>query len=311
LPPKSKLLDLSAASIIRSDVFKTLVNEWTAPPGSVPRLGVLLSFVGWAMLGEFVRTELQPLVERGVAIEVFYEEQAHADREGLSAWFSGGEVVHNVSAVVETLVARWRPTENWREVLETVERLARASVPRDDVPPLLAGIARVALICCRSAEEGARLASEALRRLPASPSLPRCQALRVLGSALIRQHHGAAGVWALDDAVAMAAVVDAPSEAARALCESAGHLRQQGDVANAESRYWRVVELLSGSGQQFGLLSLAHLHLAAVSLQQGKDDEAERHARVAIAAAEEGDEFELAADGHQLLMQIIESRGTN
>jgi hypothetical protein len=311
LAPKSKLLDLSAALFLRSDVFRTLVNEWNAPPGSVPRLGVLLSFVGWTMLGDFVRAELQPLVEKGVAVEVFYEEQAHADREGLSAWFSGGEVVHNISAVVEALVARWRPTSNWREVLETVERLVRASVRPDDVPALLVDVATIALVCCRSAEEGARLASEALRRLPASPSLPRCRALRVFGSALIRQHHGATGVWALDDAVAMAMVVGSPREAAAALCESAVHLRERGDVANAESRYRRVVELLSGSGEYVGLLALAHLDLAAISLQHGKDDDGETHARVAVVLAEECGEPELAEDSRLLLLRIIESRGTN
>jgi len=124
LSPSAKVLDLTPARLLSADVFERLASAWTAPPDAVPRLGIVLSFERWVMLRETALAALQPLAARGVKVEVFYDEQAWGVR--LDTWFSHGEVVHNVSAVVATLNLRWQPCSIWPMVIDTLSRLVRA-----------------------------------------------------------------------------------------------------------------------------------------------------------------------------------------
>jgi hypothetical protein len=175
LPPDDKLLDLTPARLLCVEVFERLGAAWTAPRDAVPRLGILLSFDRWVMLREIALIALRPLTTRGIWVELFYEEQAWGGH--LAAWFTHGQVVHAPAAVVATLVAGWRPSPGWPQVLDTLTRLVRVYSSAAELPALLVEVAELAL-SCGGGDLAATLAQEALYYLPTDPSVTRSQALR-------------------------------------------------------------------------------------------------------------------------------------
>lgn len=278
VPLRYKLLDLTPATVIVCDLFERLAAAWTAEPGTVPRLGILLSFDRWVLLRENALRALQPIAANGVKIEVFYAEQAEAGR--LDAWFSHGQLVHNIPAAIQTLVTRWHPSANWSTVIETLARLARAHSLAVEVPELLTHLAALALSCGGSVQ-AATLATEALHRLPHTPSATRSRALRELGAALLGQGQTETGLALLDEAIAVAAAAQDVTSGATALCQSGMYALNHEDFANAETRFRRAIELLRPA-RRGDLLAQAH-HNLAVALMELGSDEAEHHAATALA----------------------------
>ncbi len=240
--PSSKLLDLASVRLLCADVFERLAGAWTATRDAVPRLAILLSFERWVMLRDTALAALQPLVARGVRVEVFYAEQASTGY--LAEWFTRGWVVHNVQAAIATLSARWYPAASWPMVIAALVRLVRAYAPAPELPALLTQIAALAL-SCGGAVEAEMLAREALYYLPETPSATRSQALRELGTALICQDQTPPGLAFLDQAFAMAVQAQAPDVGASALCHSGLCALNHGDYPGAERRFRSAVELLS------------------------------------------------------------------
>jgi hypothetical protein len=242
LARSARLLDLVPARLLCADVFERLASSWTAPPDTVPRLGILLSFERWVMLRGTALAALQPLAARGIRIEVFYEEQAAGGH--LDEWFAHGRVAHAVSAAVATLTARWQPSASWPIMIDTLTRLARAYTSATELPALLTEVAGLAL-SCGGADDAATIAREALYYLPETASATRSKALRELGAALIGQGQTAAGLVLLDQAIAMAATARAPAIGASALCQSGLCALNHGDYASAERRFRGAIALLS------------------------------------------------------------------
>ena len=298
-PPFAKLLDLVPARLLSADVFARLAEAWTATPDAVPRLGILLSFERWVMLGETAVAALGPLAARGVKCEVFYAEQASS--RALAAWFAHGQVVHDVAAAIATLTARWQPSAIWPAVIETLTRLARTHSGAAELPVQLTEIAGLAL-SCGGAEHAAALAREALYYLPQVPSTPRSQALRELGAALLGQGQTVAGLAFLDQAIAMAAAAKAPGIGASALCQSGLHALNHGDYPSAERRFRAAIDLLAPTAGRRHLLALAHHSLAIALMSQGHDGAA-HHARTALALRPDP-ESHLAEQDRQLLARL-------
>jgi ATP/maltotriose-dependent transcriptional regulator MalT len=257
------------------------------------------------MLRDAALASLQPLVARGLRLEVFYAEQAAADH--LAEWFAHDQVVHDVHAAIATLAARWHPSPGWPMVINTLARLARASTAADELPVLLTRIAALAL-SCGGAVEGATLAREALFYLPESASATRSQALRELGTALICQEQTVAGLAYLDEAFSVAAEAEAPDIGASALCHSGLCALNHGDHPGAERRFRRAIELLSPPVRRPHLLALAHHSLAVALMHQRQLNAAEYHAETALALRPD-QESHLADEDRLLLAKLRALRG--
>jgi tetratricopeptide (TPR) repeat protein len=301
--PSAKLLDLTPARRLSADVFDRLGDAWTAPPKTVPRLGVLLSFERWVMMRHSALTSLQQVVQRGVRVNVFYEEQASGGH--LGAWFRDGQVFHNLPAVVATLALRWEPSAMWPwpMVIDTLARLIRSYAGIPQRPALLTDVAGLAL-SCGGAEQAARLAREAVYYLPEVPSATRAKALRELGVALMSQGQSAAGLALLDQAIAMSAAVKDPAVGASALCQAGLFALNRGDYPNAERRFRRAIDLLSPPIRRPQLLAQVSHNLAIALMNQGKDG-AEFHARTALALRSDP-QSHLAEQDRLLLSQLRE-----
>jgi hypothetical protein len=50
LGPRCKVLDLRAARALRIDLFERLAAAWQVPPGTVPKLAIVLGYESWAVL---------------------------------------------------------------------------------------------------------------------------------------------------------------------------------------------------------------------------------------------------------------------
>lgn len=278
-PTCSKVLDLVPARLLCADIFERLALAWTATTDTVPRLAIVLSFERWVMLRDTALTALQPLVGRGLRVEVFYAEQASAGY--LGEWFTGDWIVHDVRAAIATLAKRGRPVASWKIVIDALARLARSHAPAHELPARLTEIAALALTS-GGAVEAETLAREALLYLPESSSPTRSQVLRELGTALLCQGQSAAGLALLDQAFTMAMKVDAPDVGASALYHSGLCALSHGDYRGAEQRFRRAIELLRPPIQRPHLLAQAHHSLAIALMHQGLPD-AEHHARNALA----------------------------
>jgi len=299
--PTAKLLDLVPARRLCADVFDRLATAWTVSSDHVPRLGILLSFERWVMLRETGLAALQPLVARGIRVQVFYAEQASAGH--LATWFRHGQFVHDLGAVIATLTARWQPDPSWPFVLETLSRLVRAYTHAAEMPALLTEIAGLAL-SCGDADRAATLAREALYYLPERPSATRGKALRELGAALIGQGQSAAGLALLDQAIAMAAAVNEPMIGASALCQSGLSALHHGDYPKAEGQFRRAIDLLSPLTWRPDLLAVAHHSLALALMYQGRTD-AVHHVRTALTLRTDQNSYLAEAD-RSLLSKLRE-----
>ena len=277
--PSAKLLDLTPARLFSADLFDQLAGAWTASGDSVPRLGIVVSFERWVMLRETAVAALLPLADRGVRVEVFYEEQAWGGK--INAWFLHGQLVHNVAPAIATLAMRWQPSAIWPMVIDTLARLVRAHTGTADMPALLTEVAGLAL-SCGGAEQAETLAREALYYLPEVPSRTRSKALRELGAALMGRGLTEIGLATLDQAIVMAAAAHDAATGASALCQSGMFALNHGDDASAERRFREAIGLLSPPIRRPQLLALAHHSLAIALMHQGKGD-AEHHAQTALA----------------------------
>src|SRR5258708_3993385 len=216
-PRHSKLLDLTPLNAISLDLFEAVARAWTAPPGSVPRLGFVLPFDRWAVLHDLAAVALEPVVAQGVEIAILYEQQARGDY--LRSWFAHGRIRHDVPAVVESLLRHWNPGPSWPLVIDAVLELVRGHAFTPDLPALLVDTAELVL-SCGSAVQAEALASEALYYLPEAPSAGRANALRQPGAALLARGQHDGGLSELDRAIVMAGRVEDSLVGATALFQA-------------------------------------------------------------------------------------------
>lgn len=275
-PPMAKLLDLTHVQEMDVEMFANLAAAWTAPATATPRLGILVSFERWATLRDTALVALQPLAERGIRVQILYEQQAWGGQ--LDAWFRHGQIVHNLPAAIAKLGRRWEPPANWPGIIDELARLVRAYSRPSEIPALLTEIAEIAL-SCGGDDRAAMLAHEALFYLHEEPGATTSKALRVLGATHMAQGRAETAMKMLDRAIAMAAEAQAPAIEASALCQNGLLSLNHGDYVSAEQRFRRAIDLLAPSPD---LLAVAHHHLALALMFQGSR-EAEHHAQTALA----------------------------
>jgi hypothetical protein len=303
--PLSKLLDLRAAELITLDLFEHLARAWKAPPGTVPRLGILLGYDGWAVLHQVAARALQPIIDEGVAVETFYEQQIHS----LPAWFSRGHVRHDdIRAVMDWLRTQWRATATWPAVLSTTAILVHAHAPVEDVPDLLIELAAIALSFggMEAAEQAAGHARSALAWLGDKPSVARCRALRSLATATMIKGEPEVGLALLETAITMAVMIKNQVEEARALHQIGFHALRCGHFARAEDEFCRALGLLSDH-YSLHLQATLHHDLAIALHAQSKNEDAEHHATEALALRWTR-ESSLAREDRALIARIRASR---
>jgi tetratricopeptide (TPR) repeat protein len=308
LGPRSKLLDLRAATMIKLDLFEGLADAWKARPGTVPRLGVLLDYERWAVLRDAAARRLKPLVDEGVAVEFLYEQQINS----LPAWFSHGHVHHDqIPAVLDWLRTRWHATAEWPAVLSTTAMLVHASAPTEDVPELLIEIAAIALSFggMEAAEQAAGRARSALTWVGDQPSVTRCRALRSLATATLAKGEVEAGLAHLETAITAAVLINDPIEEASALHQIGFHAFSGRHFARAEDRFRRAIGVLSAADSPYLLATLYHGLAAALDAQRKNDEEAERHASAALELRWDKDS-RLAHDDRALIARIRARRSS-
>lgn len=288
-PSMPKLLDLTHAQTVDAEMFANLAASWIAPATATPRLGVLVSFERWVTLRDTALAALQPLADRGIRLQMFYEQQAWGGQ--LDAWFRHGAIVHNLPAAIAKLGRRWEPLANWPTVIDTIARLVRAHSPAIEIPVLLTEVAEIAL-SCGGDDRAAMLAHEALFYLGEAHGATASKALRVLGTAHMAQGRAETAMKLLDRAIAMAAEAKAPALEASALCQSGLISLNHGDYVKAERWFRRAIDLLAPSPQ---LLAVAHHHLALALMFQGSR-EAEHHAQTALTLRGDPDSHLAEAD---------------
>jgi tetratricopeptide (TPR) repeat protein len=275
--PGPKLLDLSSARVIRPDFFTALSSTLAPPAGTVPRLAIVLAFEHWACLRQAAAIQLEPLRERGVDAELFYEEQAYDAR--LLFWFSHGMVVHNVGEVLNTL-GEWQEGPISPVVLDAVASLVYQSL-RDGGPAAhIVELARIAL-ASGAYIKALSFAREALLHLGEVVSTERLEALRILGLGLMGEGKLIAATGILDSAVAMAVALGAMEYAADLLRQIGCGEFDRGDALNAERRFRAAIELLPQARSE--LLASLHHNLSVALLSRGRDG-AEAHAVIALAS---------------------------
>jgi len=278
LGPRSKLLDLRAAKVVKLDLFEHLAHAWQAPRGTVPRLGILLDYESWAMRCNVIARKLRPIIDRGVELEIFYTQQF----DHLPAWFAEGRVHHNLPAVVEWLRTQWRPAAVWPMVLNVTETLVLTCAEIDDVPELLLELVAIALSFEDGAAQATKHAHTALNWVGDSPSRLRCRALRALATATLRLGDSETALELLETVITTAVLIEEPIEEASALAEIGLHALHGGHLRRAEARFRRAIEILAVSTSPTLRATLHHC-LADTLHQQHENDEAARHAAAALA----------------------------
>lgn len=281
LGPRSKLLDLRAARVIPPALFECLASAWQAPRGTVPRLGVLLDYERWIVLRNVAARRLQPLIDHGVAVEMFYAQQV----DTLPGWFAGGDVRHDhLGDVIDWLRTQWRPGPIWSIVLSRTASLVQTFASVDVVPDMFLDLAAIA--CSFGSTEGAELAAKhaqmALLWVGAQPSRTRCRALRTLASAMLTRGQTEAALALLNTATQTATALQDPIEEASALAEIGFHAIRCGQHARAEARFRAALALLGKDGPAY-LRATLHHALAVALVEQCKDaEQAEHHATAAL-----------------------------
>jgi tetratricopeptide (TPR) repeat protein len=262
-------------------LFERLATAWRAPRDTVPRLGILLDYERWTVLRNVAARRLQPLVDQGVAVEMFYAQQV----DTLPGWFAGGEVRHDhLRDVIHWLRTQWCPGPIWPTVLSRTSSLVQAFARVDAAPDMLLDLAAIARSFggTEGSEQAAKHARTALLWVGAQPSRVRCRALRTLAVAMLAQGQREAALALLDTAIKTAAVLQDPIEEASALSEIGIHEFQCGHHARSEARFRAALTLLPGDGPAY-LRATLHHALALALVEQGKDaEQAEYHASTAL-----------------------------
>ena len=321
LGPRCKVLDLRAARVLRVDLFERLAGAWHASPVTIPKLAIVLGYESWAVLHKVARRRLQPLVDRGVAVELFYAQQI--DR--LPIWLARDRIDHDVAAVVTWLRTEWRGTATaspppadspkvqadkvvavWPAVLRATAKLAEKYAPVEEVPGLLLEVAALA----RSFGDPDGTAEEikhlhaTLYWLGDAPSSAKCRGLRALALAHVRRGDAASALQLLESATTIATVIGDRIEAASALAEIGHHALQTRHFTRAE-RWLRRAIALTTDRDPPDLRAALHHHLARALHEQGKDgDEAAHRARAAL--AQHRDPGSQLASADQALLAAIE-----
>ena len=305
LGPRSKLLDLRPATTIKLNLFEGLAAAWKAPPGTVPRLGILLDYEAWAVLRHAAARSLKPIIDRGVEVELFYAQQI----DSVPLWFAQGHAYYEqIPAVLEWLRTQWRATAVWPAVLSTTSMLVHACAPTEDVPDLLIELAAIALSLgsMEAAEHAVGHARAALSWIGDKPCAARCRALRSLATATLAKGETEAGLALLESAITTAALIRDPIEEASALQQIGCHAVSGQHFARAEDRFRQAMDVLSNAGSPH-LRATLHHDLAAVLHAQGKnDEEAEDHAIAALDL--QGDRDSPVAQADRALLSRIHAR---
>lgn len=301
LGPLAKLLDLRAATAIQLDLFDRLAAAWTVGPGTVGRLGILLGYESWVVFRNVAARRLRPITDQGVALEIFYEQQA----DSLPAWFADGRVQHDhLGEVIEWLRTQWRHTAIWQTVLSTTATLVQATVPGGRGMELLLELSAIARSFdgAEGIEQAAKHARAAVIWVGDKPSRARCRALRALATATLRAGDSEAGIAQLEAAITTAMVIQDRIEEASALAELGFHALRSGRLSRAEVSFRSAIALLSADGSAC-LLATLHHSLADALYQQDKQDGAEHHAHAALSLRWD-QEASLAARDRLLLARI-------
>jgi len=308
LGPRSKLLDLRAARLVKVGLFERLASAWQAPRGTVARLGVLLDYERWIILRNVAARRLQPIVDRGVDVGIFYAQQA----DSLNDWFSRGEVCRDRPRdVIDWLRTHWRPGAVWPSVLNRTASLVQESAEVDAVPGMLLELAAIARSFpgTEGAQQAAKHAGAALAWIGDQPSRARCRALRATASATLALGQTETGLALLETAIRNATVLRDPIEEASALAEIGFHMLQRGYHARAETRFRAALALLSDDDPGY-LRATLHHDLALALVEQGAaPDEAELHVTVAL-KLRESPRSQLASEDIALIARIRAQRAS-
>jgi tetratricopeptide (TPR) repeat protein len=244
---------------------------------------------------------LRPLVDRGVAVALFYAQQI----EHLPGWFADGAVRHEIRDVISWLRTEWRHSPIWPSVLAATAALVQRSAERAAVPELLLELAAIARSFDgpEGTEQAARYAREALSWVGSAPSRMRCRALRALAAALMRQGEIEAALSQLAAVITAAAVIQDRSDEATALAEIGFHALRSGRFARAETGFRRALALLTTEDLPY-LRATVHHHLALALCEQSKDpEEAAQQAGAALELRWDRSS-RLAGDDRALLQRI-------
>ena len=235
------LLDLRAVMVIKPNLLAHIAAAWPWR-SDVPRLGIVLSFDSWAVLQDAASLQLQPFTDRGVAVAIFYSQQA----ESVPRWFAGEEVPHDVPAVVAWLTTAWRSTALWPMILSVAARLVEEFSDIATAPSLLVDLSAIALSFGKDGSASAReFAEKALCWLGDSRNPARCRAWTALATVSRNDGDTAAALGYLEQAIAVAIRERYWTEAARALAESGVVLLGSGYIAQAERRFRQALVCLS------------------------------------------------------------------
>lgn len=264
--PGPKLLDLSQVVVTRLDFLEQLIANWHVPPGTVRQLGIVMTFEQWAVFRFLAAPLSMKFAALDVAVTLLYKEQA--DDDALEKWFFDGEISHNAIGVLEWLTSSWQPTTLWHTVLSAASELLMQHVDTGEATAKLFTDAAGLALWCGGSEQAADFAREALKRFEVGTSATRCKALGILGAALIGKGEATVGLLLLEQAVTMAAAVDAPEEAARALRTAGLHALDREDFARAEAKFRAAIALLPSGPPD--LLALLHHNLAVALFSQGQ-----------------------------------------
>lgn len=308
LGPQPKLLDLRTAPLVKVALFEHLAGAWQAPRGTVGRLGIFLDYERWVILHGVAARRLQPIVDRGVDVEIFYPQQG----DSMVGWFAGDEVCHDhLGDVIDWLRTEWRPGAIWPSVLSRTASLVQESAEVDAVPEMLLELAAIARSFggTEGAEQAAKHARAALEWIGDEPSSMRCRALREAAGATLAMGQTEPGLALLETALTTATVLRDRIEVASALAEIASYALQRGFCARAEARLRAALELVS-QGDSDDLLARLHHDLAVALLAQQSDlEEAEHHASTALGLRRDP-RSQLASEDIALIARIRAQQAT-
>jgi tetratricopeptide (TPR) repeat protein len=323
--PRSKMLDFQSVDVLDLVWFDRLVRDWPAPSGWVCRLAIVLDYERWAIWSIAIQRKLLRLTNRGVEVDIFYAQQAHR----LHRWFTHGEVIHHLPAVLGWLRHDWqRPShstavagrparpaldglgtdESWAIVLRRTAALIDTHADIGDVPGLrieLATMARAFGSLAGNTEALSHLSS-ALYWLGDIPSRTKARVLRSIAMIKLDQGETAEAIARLDTAVIVAMKVQDPTEAVLALSEIGRQAIRSGHYEGAELRLRKALTLMTND-QTAELRATVHHLLAKALLGQGKNrGETVQHATAALVLR--GTERSSTSDDDRALLADIEGR---
>jgi hypothetical protein len=271
-----KVLDLRAAAF-SSDVFDDLAASWSAKPGHVSRLAIVLDFPHWAIFRHLAEPCVARLASIGVVAVVVYEERTRG--MGLVSWFAEGPMPHNVAGVVESLCTRWKPAPIWPLVLAALSELLVAHADQEHAAALYAEAASLSLRCGGD-EQAITFAREALRRSGDALSRIRCRSLRALADGLMNRGHATESAWVLAHAINVAAAMDDPVEGAITRCQAGLHALRRQDFGAAAQFFRDAIALVKPDQPE--LLATLHHNLSRALANLGSRNAASHAARALL-----------------------------